>query len=105
LTPDGNEIQGVGVSPDLNIPPSLLDYKKSSGNDAENIPTLDSGSTRDDQAIQISLDILKRSLLLQDTPVDNLAGLSDEQVKIKKRFHGLKKAIEEVSQKEKLQNF
>jgi hypothetical protein len=44
-------------------------------------------------------------LLLQDTPVDNLAGLSDEQVKIKKRFHGLKKAIEEVSQKEKSQNF
>ena len=104
LTPEGKEIQGVGVNPDLNIPPSLLDYKKTPGNGPANIPTLASGSTRDDPAIQISLDILKRSLLLQDTRLDNLAGLSDEQVKIKKRFHGLKKAIEEVSRQEKLQN-
>jgi hypothetical protein len=34
---------------------------------------------KDDPAIKISLDILKRSLLLQDTPEEELEGLSDEQ--------------------------
>jgi hypothetical protein len=53
-----------------------------------------SGATRDDPAIKISLDILKRSLLLQDTPADELGGLSDEQAAIKKRYNGMKRAVE-----------
>ena len=61
-----------------------------------------SGATRDDPAIQISLDILKRSLLLQDTPADELGGLSDEQAAIKKRYNGMKKALNEVAEQKEL---
>ena len=63
------------------------------------------GATKDDPAIRISLDILKRSLLLQDTPEDELEGLSKEQAAIKKRFNGLNRAVEEVVQQKKLQDF
>ena len=61
-----------------------------------------SGATRDDPAIQISLDILKRSLLLQDNPADELGGLSDEQAAIKKRYNGMKKALNEVAEQKEL---
>ena len=94
LTPEGDEIQNVGITPDLNIPPSLLDYERSSANDPAAVPTMASGATRDDPAIKISLDILKRSLLLQDNPADELGGLSDEQAAIKKRYNGMKRAVE-----------
>jgi hypothetical protein len=61
-----------------------------------------SGATMDDPAIQTSLDILKRSLLLQDTPADELGGLSDEQAAIKKRYNGMKKALKEVAEQKEL---
>jgi len=105
LTPEGKKIQDVGITPDLDIKPSLLDYEKPSVDDPTALPTMESGATKDDPAIQISLDILKRSLLLQDTPEEELEGLSDEQAAIKKRFNGLSRAVEEVALQKKLQNF
>lgn len=105
LTPEGDEIQGVGITPDLEIIPPLLDYENSSANGPTALPTLELGATKDDPAIMISLDILKRSLLLQDTPEEELEGLSKEQVAIKKRFNGLNRAVLEVTQQKKLQNF
>ena len=105
LTPGGKRIQDVGITPDLEINPSLLDYEKSSADDTTALPTMESGATRDDPAIQISLDILKRSLLLQDTPEEELEGLSEEQAAIVKRFNGLNRAVEEVTLQKKLQNF
>jgi hypothetical protein len=60
---------------------------------------------KDDPAIKISLDILKRSLLLQDTPEEELEGLSDEQAAIKKRFNGMNRAVLEVTPQKKLQDF
>lgn len=105
LTPEGNEIQDVGITPDLNIKPSLLDYENSPANGPAALPTLELGATKDDPAIRISLDILKRSLLLQDTPEEELEGLSEEQAAIKKRFNGMNRAVEEVVQQKKLQNF
>ena len=104
LTPDGKEIQDIGITPDLTINPSLLDYEMSSGN-PPTFPYLALGATKDDPAILISLDILKRSLLLQETPDDELEGLSDEQVEIKKRFYGLNRAVEKVSSQKEFQNF
>jgi carboxyl-terminal processing protease len=105
LTPDGKEIQNVGITPDLDINPTLLDYEKSTTNDPNTLPILTLGATKDDPAIQISLDVVKRSLLLQDIPDDELEGLSDNQAAVKKRFYGLNRAVEEVSRKRKLQNF
>ena len=97
LTPEGDEIQNVGITPDLNIPASLFDYERSSADDPAALPTIESGATRNDPAIQISLDILKRSLLLLGTPAEGPSGLSGEQEVIKKRFYGLEKAVGEVS--------
>jgi C-terminal peptidase prc len=94
LTPEGDEIQNVGIAPDLNIPPLLLDYERSSANDPAAVPTMASGATRNDPAIKISLDILKRSLLLQENPADELGGLSDGQAAIKKHYNGMKRAVE-----------
>jgi len=45
---------------------------------------MESGATKDDAAIKISLDILKRSLLLQDTPAGELEGISAGQGDINK---------------------
>jgi len=98
LTPDGEEIQNVGITPDMNVPPTMLDYEKGARTDPARLPTLEMGATRDDPAVQLSLDILKRSLLLQDTPEEELEGLSPEQAAIKKRYNGLLKAVEQVSQ-------
>lgn len=105
LTPDGKAIQDVGITPDLDINPALLDYENPETQDPQSLPVLAVGATRDDPAIKISLDVLKRSLLLQETPEEELEGLSDEQAAIKKRFNGLTKAIVEVSSQKKLQNF
>ncbi len=105
LTPDGKKIQGVGVSPDLNVLPSLLDYEKSTTNDTTLLPTLEMGATKDDQAVQLSREVLKRALLLQDTPEDELEGLDPEQAAIRKRFNGLNKAVEEVARQRKMQTF
>lgn len=97
LTADGHEIQDVGIQPDLIMNPLLLDYEKPAAADPAILPTLALGATRDDPAVQIGLDILKRSLLLQNTPDSELEGLSPELAAIKKRFNGLNKAVEEVS--------
>jgi hypothetical protein len=105
LTPEGDEIQDVGITPDLNITPPLLDYENPPVNGSTALPTLELGATKDDPAIKISLDILKRSLLLQDTPEEELEGLSDEQAAIKKRFNGLNRAVLEVTPQKKLQDF
>jgi carboxyl-terminal processing protease len=105
LTPEGDEIQGIGVIPDLNISPALLDYEKSSVNDTAQFRTLALGATKDDPAIIISLDILKRSLLLQDTPEEELEGLTEKQAAIIKRFNGLNRAVEEVKLQKKTQKF
>jgi len=105
LTPEGEEIHNIGITPDFNISPSLLDYEKSSADNPAESPTLELGATKDDPAIKISLDILKRSLLLQDTPEEELEGLSDQLADIKKRFNGLNRAVKEVTLQKKLQNF
>ncbi len=105
LTPEGMEIQNVGINPDLNLAPALLDYEKSEGSNRAIPPTRETGATKDDPAVQISLDILKRSLLLQDTPEEELEELSPEQSVIRKRYNGLKKAVQEVSPRMKVQAF
>ncbi len=105
LTPDGKKIQNVGIAPDLDINPSLLDYEKPSTDDPTVLPIMESGATKDDPVVQISLDILKRSLLLQDTPEEELEGLSEEQAALIKRFNGLSRAVGEVTLQKKLQNF
>ena len=104
LTPELKEIQDVGITPDLKISPSVLDYEMSSG-DPPTYPYLARGATRDDPTILISLDILKRSLLLQNTQEEELEGLSDEQVEIKKRFNGLNRAVKEVASQNELLDF
>lgn len=58
---------------------------------------MESGATKDDPVVRISLEILKRLLLLQDTPAEELEGLSALQEDIKKRYNGIKKALEEVA--------
>jgi carboxyl-terminal processing protease len=105
LTPEGSKIQDVGINPDLHINPSLLDYEKSGKDDPTQLPTLEIGATKDDPSVQLSLDILKRSLLLQDIPEEELEGLTPEQAAIKKRFKGLNKAVGEVSFQNKIQTF
>jgi carboxyl-terminal processing protease len=105
ITPDGDKIQDVGINPDLHINPSLLDYEKSGKNDPLQLPTLEIGATKEDPSVQLSLDILKRSLLLQDMPEEELEGLTPEQATIKKRFNGLNKAVKEVSHQNKIQTF
>ncbi|MFC1843361.1 S41 family peptidase [Thermodesulfobacteriota bacterium] len=102
LTPEGDEIQNVGIAPDIKIPPELLNYEKSSANDTARIPTMESGATKDDPAIKISLDILKRSLLMQGVPEDGVEGLSPEQEVVAKRYYGMKKALEEVARQKEL---
>jgi len=54
---------------------------------------MESGATKDCPAVLISLDILKESLLLHNTPEEEPGDLSNEQVIIKKRFYGLKQAL------------
>lgn len=103
LTPDGQQIQDIGILPDMNVAQDLLDYEKGDGTDPSRLPTLALGATKDDPAVRLSLDILKRSLLLQDTPDEELDGLSPEQAVLKKRYNGLMKAVEEVSQQRSLQ--
>ncbi len=105
LTPDGEEIQNRGIMPDMNVSPTLLDYEKGDGSDPSKLPTLAIGATKDDPAVQLSLDILKRSLLLQDLPEDELQGLTPEQAAIKKRYSGLMKAVAEVSKQRKVPVF
>jgi hypothetical protein len=58
---------------------------------------MESGATKDDPVVRISLEILKRFLLLHDTPAEELEGLSALQEDIKKRYNGMKKALEEVA--------
>jgi carboxyl-terminal processing protease len=97
MTPEGDEIQNVGIMPDLKIPPALLDYEKSSADGSSRTQTMDSGATKDDPAVKISLEILKRSLLLQEEQTDDSGDLSPEQKTIRKRYNGMKKALEEVA--------
>jgi hypothetical protein len=47
--------------------------------------------------VQLCLEILRLSLLLQDTPEEELEGLSGEQATLKKYFNGLNKAVKEIS--------
>jgi len=98
LTPQGDEIQNVGITPDLIIPSSLLDYEKIVAGDPVSLKTMESGATKDDPAIQISLDILKRSLGLQDTSSSGESGgLPAAQADIIQRYNKMKKALEEVA--------
>jgi carboxyl-terminal processing protease len=101
LTPDGKRIQDVGISPDMNMQKPALDYELP-GHDETKLPTLTLGATRDDPAVKLGLEILKRSLLLQDTPEEELEDLSPEQAAIVKRFNGLQKALQEISRQKKL---
>jgi carboxyl-terminal processing protease len=105
LTPDGNKIQGIGISPDLTINPTLLDYEKSEKKNPAFLKKLELGATKDDPSVQLCLDILRLSLLLRDTPEEELEGLSDEQATLKKDFNGLNKAVEEISPRMKKPTF
>lgn len=62
-------------------------------------------AARTDQAVRSSLDILKRSLLLLGTPSEGMAGISEDQAAVKKRFYGLEQAVEEVSRQKMLQSY
>ena len=105
LTPDGTKIQGIGISPDLTINPTLLDYEKSEKKNPAFLKKLELGATKDDPSVQLCLDILRLSLLLRDTPEEELEGLSDEQATLKKDFNGLNKAVEEISPRMKKPTF
>ena len=97
LTPEGIKIQGIGITPDLTINPTLLDYEKTEKNVPKTLKILEIGATKDDPSVQLCLEILRLSLLLQDTPEEELEGLSDEQATLKKYFNGLNKAVKEIS--------
>jgi C-terminal processing protease CtpA/Prc len=97
LTPEGIKIQGTGITPDLTINPTLLDYEKTEKNVPKTLKILEIGATKDDPSVQLCLEILRLSLLLQDTPEEELEGLSDEQATLKKYFNGLNKAVKEIS--------
>jgi carboxyl-terminal processing protease len=105
LTPDGSKIQDNGIIPDLTINPALLDYEKSETNESKFLKKLELGATKDDPSIQLCLDILRLSLLLQDTPEEELEGLTDEQAAVKKRFNGLSKAVKEIAPRMKIPTF
>ena len=96
LTPDGERIQDVGITPDLSIPKPALDYELP-GHDETKLPTLTLGATRDDPAVKLGLEILKKSLLLQDASEEELENLTPEQAVGVKRFNGLQKAMQEIS--------
>ena len=101
LTPDGKRIQDIGISPDLNMLKPALDYELP-GHDETKLPTLTLGATRDDPAVKLGLEILKRSLLLQNTPEEELEDLSAEQAAVVKRFNGLQKALQEISRQKNI---
>ena len=96
LTPDDERIQDVGITPDLNIPKPALDYELP-GHDETKLPTLTLGATRDDPAVKLGLEILKKSLLLQDASEEELDNLTPEQAVGVKRFNGLQKALQEIT--------
>jgi carboxyl-terminal processing protease len=101
LTPAGDPIQDNGIVPDLNVSKSSLDYELP-GHDQSKLPTLTLGATKGDPAVQLGLEILKQSLLLQDTPEEELAGLTLEKAAMVKRFNGMRKAVEKVSRKKSI---
>jgi carboxyl-terminal processing protease len=96
LTPDGKRIQDVGINPDLVMTKPALDYELP-GHDETKLPTLTLGATREDPAVKLGLEILKRSLLLQDASEEELESLSPEQAAMVKRFNGLQNALQEIS--------
>ena len=98
LTPDEKRIQDVGINPDLIMPKPALDYELP-GHDETRLPTLTLGATRDDPAVKLGLEILKRSLLLQDASEEELENQSPEQAAMVKRFNGLQKALQEISRR------
>jgi len=101
LTPAGDEIQGIGIDPDLHLPPDKVDFKGKSADNRTDLPTLELGATKNDPAVRISLDILKRSLLLLETSTDEPdTDITSEQANIKKRFNGLQKALTEVKRQQ-----
>jgi hypothetical protein len=55
--------------------------------------------------VQLCLDILKLSLLLQETDNEDFPGLSEEQRENQKYFTGLKKALEEMTPATKMPAF
>lgn len=98
LTPDGDKIQDLGITPDLVVNPALLDYEQSTKNTPELLARLEAGATKDDPSVELCLDILKLSLLMQDTSNDDMPeGLSEEQKISRKHFNRLLKAVAEVS--------
>ena len=95
LTSDEKRIQDVGINPDLIMTKPALDYELP-GHDETRLPTLTLGATREDPAVKLGLEILKRSLLLQDASEEELENLSPEQAAMVKRFNGLQNALHEI---------
>jgi hypothetical protein len=100
LTPDDQRIQDVGINPDLNMPKPALDYELP-GHDETKLPTLTLGATQDDPAVKLGLEILKRSLLLQNASEEELESLTPAQAAGVKRFNGLQKALQEINKQMK----
>jgi carboxyl-terminal processing protease len=106
LTPDGAKIQDIGITPDLTINPVLLDYEVGTKNTPGSLERLEVGATKDDPSLELCLDILKLSLLAQDTSGDDLPeGLSEEQKIARKHFNRLLKAVDEVNPRTKIPTF
>jgi len=98
LTPDGDEIQGVGVTPDLHVALSPATVKENSAEKPATSADQDGTNTGEDPAVRIGLDILKRSLLLQEAPERGQAqDAAGEPFAVRKRFIGLTRAIEEMN--------
>jgi hypothetical protein len=78
------------------MPKPALDYELP-GHDETKLPTLTLGATQDDPAVELGLEILKRSLLLQNASEEELESLTPAQAAGVKRFNGLQKALQEIS--------
>jgi carboxyl-terminal processing protease len=103
LTPDGDQIQDIGINPDLKLPKPAPDYEPP-GHDETKLPTFAPATTQDDPAIKLGLKILKRSLLLQDASEEELEDLSPEQIAEIKRNNGMQNALQELSSQKKINN-
>jgi carboxyl-terminal processing protease len=103
LTPDGKQIQDIGINPDLNMPKPELDHELP-GHDQAKLPIFAPLATKDDPAVKLGLKILKRSLQLQDASEDELKDLTPEQAAEIKLINGMQNVLQELGSQENISN-